>query len=313
MAEPEETTDIPLLFARLKEEVRAAGPRSADVTPAQVRLSVRDQAERLWPISAERPIVGKGGPLKSLLRRLMRWYVEPAFADQRAFNDAVLKLHDDLDERLTRLEQRAVRIAVCAPQVPFVRGGAELMADELVAALRARGHEAELVTMPFKWYPGARVLDQAFLWRLADLTESDGRPIDRVIATKFPSYCVRHPNKVAWVLHQFRQAYDYDRTELGQFSESPEDRATRRAVQRLDAVALGEARRVFATSQNVADRLRAVQRASRPRCCRTRPRRSPTAPSAVGRLRALGQPARPREADRPADRGGDEPSRRCAS
>ena len=99
------------------------------------------------------------------------------------------------------------------------------------------------------------MLDQAFLWRLVDLTESDGRPIDRVIATKFPAYCVRHPNKVAWVLHQFRQAYDYDRTELGQFSESPEDRATRAAVQRLDGVALGEARRVFATSRNVADRL----------------------------------------------------------
>jgi glycosyltransferase involved in cell wall biosynthesis len=148
-----------------------------------------------------------------------------------------------------------MRVAVCAPQVPFVRGGAEVMADDLVGALRARGHEADLVTIPFKWYPGARVLDQAFLWRLADLTEADGRPIDRVIATKFPAYCVRHPNKVAWVLHQFRQAYDYDRTELGQFDESAEARATRRAVERLDVVALGEARRVFATSRNVADRL----------------------------------------------------------
>jgi glycosyltransferase involved in cell wall biosynthesis len=145
---------------------------------------------------------------------------------------------------------------VCAPQVPFVRGGAELMAESLVDALRARGHEAELVTIPFKWYPGARVLDQAFLWRLVDLTESDGRPIDRVIATKFPAYAVRHSNKVVWVLHQFRQAYDYDRTDLGQFSESAEDRATRAAVERLDAVALGEARKVFATSRNVADRLR---------------------------------------------------------
>jgi glycosyltransferase involved in cell wall biosynthesis len=148
-----------------------------------------------------------------------------------------------------------MRIAVCAPQVPFVYGGAELMAEDLVAALRRRGHEAELVTVPFKWYPGSRVLDQAFLWRLVDLTESDGRPIDRVIATKFPAYCVRHPNKVAWVLHQFRQAYDYDGTELGQFDASPEGRATRGAIVRLDGVALGEARRVFATSRNVAARL----------------------------------------------------------
>ena len=103
---PEETTDVAELFARLKEEVRASGPRRADVTPAQVRLSARDQAERLWAVSAERPIAGKAGPVKSVLRRLMRWYVEPAMADQRAFNDAVLKLADDLDERIQRLEER---------------------------------------------------------------------------------------------------------------------------------------------------------------------------------------------------------------
>jgi hypothetical protein len=102
----EERTDVAALFEQLKAEVRASGPRAADVTPAQVRLSSRDQAERLWAVSAERPIVGKGGPLKAILRRLMRWYVEPAFADQRAYNDALLKLIDDLDERIARLEQK---------------------------------------------------------------------------------------------------------------------------------------------------------------------------------------------------------------
>lgn len=101
----DDPADVAALFARLKEELHAAGPRDVDVPPAHVRLSIRDQAERLWPVSAERPIVGKGGPVKSVLRRLMRWYVEPAFADQRAFNDAVLKLIDDLDERLQKLER----------------------------------------------------------------------------------------------------------------------------------------------------------------------------------------------------------------
>ena len=148
-----------------------------------------------------------------------------------------------------------MRIAVCRPQVPFARGGAEIFADDLVAELRARGHEADLVTVPFKWYPGERVLTQAFLWRLLDLEEAEGRPIDLVVATKFPSYCVRHPRKVVWLLHQFRQAYELDRTGLGQFGESAQDRALRRAVQRLDRVALGEARALFATSGNVARRL----------------------------------------------------------
>jgi glycosyltransferase involved in cell wall biosynthesis len=148
-----------------------------------------------------------------------------------------------------------MRIAVCRPQVPFSRGGAEIMTDRLVDELRARGHEADLVTVPFKWYPGARVLTQAFLWRLLDLEEADGKRIDLVVATKFPSYLVRHRDKRVWLLHQFRQAYELDRTELGQFGESSEDRALRRKVQALDRVALGEATRLFATSQNVADRL----------------------------------------------------------
>ncbi len=148
-----------------------------------------------------------------------------------------------------------MRIAVCLPQVPFVRGGAEILSEHLVDELRKRDHQVELVTVPFKWYPGERVLTQAFLWRLLDLEEANGAPIDLVIATKFPSYAVRHPNKVVWLLHQFRQAYELDRTELGQFHESPEGRALRRAVQRLDRLALGEARRLFAISKNVAERL----------------------------------------------------------
>jgi hypothetical protein len=106
MSTPDEQIDVAALFERLKEEVRSTAPRASD-DPAQtqVRLSVRDQAERLWPVSAERPIVGKGGPVKGVLRRLMRWYVEPLAADQRAFNDAVLKLIDDLSERVDRLTE----------------------------------------------------------------------------------------------------------------------------------------------------------------------------------------------------------------
>ena len=58
-----------------------------------------------------------------------------------------------------------------------------------------------------------------------------------------------------WLLHQFRQAYELDSTEFGQFGSSPADQALRRKVQALDRVALGEAARLFATSHNVADRL----------------------------------------------------------
>ena len=38
----DDTSDVAALFARLKEELHAAGPRGSDVPPAQVRLSIRD-------------------------------------------------------------------------------------------------------------------------------------------------------------------------------------------------------------------------------------------------------------------------------
>jgi glycosyltransferase involved in cell wall biosynthesis len=148
-----------------------------------------------------------------------------------------------------------VRIAVCAPQVPFARGGAEILADALVHELHTRGHTAEVVSVPYKWYPGTRALTAALLWRLVDLTEVDGEPIDLVIPMKFPAYAVRHPRKVVWLIHQFRQAYEYDGTELGQFGDEPQDRAAVRAIYDLDRKMLSEARKVFATTRNVADRL----------------------------------------------------------
>jgi glycosyltransferase involved in cell wall biosynthesis len=149
-----------------------------------------------------------------------------------------------------------MRIAVCAPQVPFERGGTEILVDSLTDQLRNRGHEVELVRVPFRWYPGPRPLREALVWRLLDLEEAQGQPIDLVIATKFPSYAVRHRNKVVWLVHQFRQAYDLDRTELGQYGEDAFDRAAVHAIRRLDRTTLGEARRLFAISGNVAERLR---------------------------------------------------------
>ncbi len=149
-----------------------------------------------------------------------------------------------------------MRIAVCRPQVPFVYGGAEVVADQLADELRLRGHEVELVTVPFAWEGGAHVLDQAFLWRLIDLSGNSAKPVELVISTKFPSYGIRHENKVVWLVHQFRQAYDFDRTEFRQFSEAPVDRATKLGVERFDRVALGEARKLFTISGNVADRLK---------------------------------------------------------
>jgi glycosyltransferase involved in cell wall biosynthesis len=126
---------------------------------------------------------------------------------------------------------------------------------ELVRELRARGYEAELVSVPFKWYPKEEILPHAAAWRLLDLSESNGRVIDLVIASKFPTYFVRHPNKVAWLIHQYRAAYELCGTPYSDFSHTELDVGVRDTLIRLDTEMLRECRAVFANARNTAARL----------------------------------------------------------
>jgi len=76
-----------------------------------------------------------------------------------------------------------------------------------------------------------------------------------VIPTKFPSYLVRHPRKVAWLFHQHREAYDLYGTPYCSFTEAPEDQRIREAIHSMDSTALAECRSIFTISRNVASRL----------------------------------------------------------
>ena len=115
------------------------------------------------------------------------------------------------------------RVVVCEARVPFVQGGAELLVSGLIDELQRHGYRAERVSIPFKWYPKEELLAQAAAWRLVDLTEANGAPIDTVIATKFPTYFVRHPSKVTWLLHQYRAIYDLCGTPYSEFGHTEAD------------------------------------------------------------------------------------------
>ena len=106
------SVDVEELFQRLKEEVRRSGsdPGAAPGSEDE-RRAARAEAERLWPVSADRSLRLRPGvrgglatPVKAVLRKLMRWYVEPLAYDQRSFNAAALRLLDDLQEQVDRLE-----------------------------------------------------------------------------------------------------------------------------------------------------------------------------------------------------------------
>ncbi len=147
------------------------------------------------------------------------------------------------------------RILICATQVPFVRGGAEYLVESLRDELRRRGHVVDVVALPFQWHPVERIVESALAWRLLDISHVNGEPVDLVIATKFPSYLIRHPRKVVWLVHQHRQAYDWYGTPLSDFDGSPAHRATREQIFRMDARALSECRARYTISRNVSRRL----------------------------------------------------------
>jgi hypothetical protein len=106
------SVDAEELFERLREEVRRSGSDPGAATGSgDERRAARAEAERLWPVSADRALRlrpgvrgGIGTPAKTVLRKLMRWYVEPLAYDQRSFNAAVLRLLDDLQAQVDRLE-----------------------------------------------------------------------------------------------------------------------------------------------------------------------------------------------------------------
>ena len=151
---------------------------------------------------------------------------------------------------------RPQRILVLGAQVPFQRGGAEWHLAALVRQLRARGHEADVVQLPFTWDPREEVLRSALAWRTLDLTRASGVPIDLVIGTRFPSYVARHPNKVVWLFHPFRQAYDLHDAGKDGFPDTPEGRGLHEHVVALDGQAFRECRRLLTTSRNNAERLK---------------------------------------------------------
>jgi SAM-dependent methyltransferase len=156
---PEEI-DVAVLFERLREELRH-GAVQGDSRGAEF-TSTRALAERFWPVTAEREAGGgPKGAVKRFLRKLMRWYVEPLAADQRVFNDSVLKLVDalseradssaaareqaerlvrELEERLARLERRGTGGVVAAvPATVAAQPAAASVPDYFAFESRMRG------------------------------------------------------------------------------------------------------------------------------------------------------------------------------
>jgi len=148
-----------------------------------------------------------------------------------------------------------VKIALATVQVPFITGGAEILTNMLCDELKKRGHQADIITIPFKWYPTSTLLDCMLMGRTIDLTEVNGEKIDRVIAMKFPAYYIKHDNKVLWLMHQHRQAYDLWNTKYGDLHDLPDGEFLRNMIIKHDNKYIAEAKGVYTIARNTSNRL----------------------------------------------------------
>ncbi len=143
-----------------------------------------------------------------------------------------------------------MKVLVLTNMVPFVRGGAENLCERLVSHLRSHRVEAEAMRIPFSWEPAERLIEEMLIARSLRLWN-----VDRVIALKFPAYLVPFPDKVFWLVHQFRQAYDLWDAGQSNIPRNHRGEVIRAAVGRADDLAFSEAKSIFTISPRVSERL----------------------------------------------------------
>jgi len=148
-----------------------------------------------------------------------------------------------------------MRVAVATVKVPFIRGGAERLAEGLVCAMQRAGIEAEMVSTPFQFHPPSAVRSSMNVWSREDFERFACGQIDKVICLKFPTYYLQHPNKTVWLLHQHRAVYEFFDTPFGESSGNIEASALRENIIRCDQEALTDSEAIFTISKRVSARL----------------------------------------------------------
>ena len=149
-----------------------------------------------------------------------------------------------------------MNVLILNTQVPFCYGGAEVLAEDLQTQLKAAGHRAEILTLPFKWYPQQTLTNTILAAKLMDISNFNGVNIDKVIALKFPMWLIPHPQLSLWILHQHRAAYDLWDSSLSDLAGMPDGRALRDVIRREDTAAIQSCGTVYTISHNVTGRLK---------------------------------------------------------
>lgn len=127
-------------------------------------------------------------------------------------------------------------------------GGAERFYSALSAALKKQGHNVSVVSLPAPEPDFETICANYNAFSEIELSD-----FDVVISTKAPSYAVKHPNHVVYLVHTVR-AFDDMFDSL--FSLTSYEMAEKRQeLHRIDFQALCRARKIFTIGHEVSDRL----------------------------------------------------------
>lgn len=111
-----------------------------------------------------------------------------------------------------------MKIAVVGPSaVPFTIGGAEYLLNGLYDAInKYTPHQADLIKLPSREHSFWDLIHSYYDFYMLDL-----KHFDMVISTKYPSWMVRHPKSVCYMIHCLRGLYDtYPENERGKMIHS---------------------------------------------------------------------------------------------
>ncbi len=148
-----------------------------------------------------------------------------------------------------------VTIVTSAP--PLIEGGHLVLARSLERALTAAGHHAGIVTTPSNRF-GRQGPAYLANWLTDVGVTGSGERVDQIISMRFPSYAVRHPNHVCWLVHTMREYYDlWDRFSAGLSPQGRmKERVRRTLVRAADSYFFKQhVTRMFTISGAVRDRL----------------------------------------------------------
>lgn len=143
-----------------------------------------------------------------------------------------------------------MRVLVVNSGAPFARSATDETASTLRQALEREGHASEMMRIPFNASRPNAIPAQATMVRLFELTN-----VDRVVALDFPSYLIRHPEKVIWLI-------DRPRVIGTLWEDEPDERLPgidaanwRRVINNTDRAAFNEARAILVTSEHMRARV----------------------------------------------------------